>query len=419
MYNKFRGIDMKKINILKIRAEKIALFNEGVFEVDFTNQMQVTNIDKDHPFYNVFSSVYLPKYLAFNGVNSAGKTTVIEIIGFFIEFFLNCVSLDDQKVHKILDKFYIEQDIKFTMFFEYRGLVYKVITDITKDYNDNARFNIIKEQVYTKKYNSLTTKKSLFDEGYYPMDDIEKQTSLASNFMFKKHSILMVLTGFGGALGNSVYQGDMGVDIDKGNQYLSTYFQSLQIDLIKYLDPSIKNITPQLTFSDSAFRPKANKSYSVEMESGEEFEMSDVQIYSILSSGTRRALMMFKDIRKVLRLGGYFVVDELELSLNRSVVNDIIRLFESHSTNPNHATLIFSTHYIEILDTFERNDQIFVIHRNEKYKIVTTNYSSLEKKNVLKKSESFFADTFNLGTAIEYNKYQEMRKSFVLDDKYE
>ena len=111
------------------------------------------------------------------------------------------------------------------------------------------------------------------------------------------------------------------------------------------------------------------------------------------------------------------MIDELELSLNRTIVNDIIKLFESHNTNPFNATLIFSTHYVELIDIFDRNDQIFFVHRDKNYGIEMTNYSVVERKNQLKKSESFFADTHQLGTAIQYSKFTNMLRSFIFKVK--
>lgn len=43
--------------------------------------------------------------------------------------------------------------------------------------------------------------------------------------------------------------------------------------------------------------------------------------------------------------------------------------FTDPKTNPNRATLIFSTHYSEILDDLERGDAIYLARRDERIEL--------------------------------------------------
>ena len=63
--------------------------------------------------------------------------------------------------------------------------------------------------------------------------------------------------------------------------------------------------------------------------------------------------------------GGYLIVDELENHFNKEIAATLVRFFLDKKVNKKGATLIFSTHYSELLDEFERNDNIYIIRNKE------------------------------------------------------
>ena len=409
---------MNRINILKLTADNVSLFSHNHFELDFTNKIQVTNYNFDHPFYNVFSRLFLPKYIAFNGVNSSGKTTIVEMISFFIFYHINLLSIESRECIKILDKFHIGKDMVFTMYFELKGKIYKVITTIgtpSEKYDVlglGFPFEVKNEEVYIKDINSRTPRKLLFEEDFKLVHSYATLNEKEQRLIKGKNTSLLLITGFASTFGTSLCE--MNTQNDQVDAF--GYLNAKNLPIIQYLDPSIRTIKDSAREIKRKNETIITKTLIVEFENNTKYELSPQELYSILSSGTKRALKILNDVRKVLRLGGYYLIDELELSLNRSIVNDIINLFESNKTNPYNATLIFTTHYVELVDSFDRNDQIFFVHRDHDYGIEITNYSDVDRKNQLKKSESFFADTHNLGTAIEYKKYLNMRDSFTLSE---
>ena len=74
------------------------------------------------------------------------------------------------------------------------------------------------------------------------------------------------------------------------------------------------------------------------------------------------------------------------------------------------AMLIFSTHYPELLDEFERNDNIYII-RNRKG-VSIENLSNLLKRNDIKKSEAYQSGLLE-GTAPMYEAYMALKKSLI------
>ena len=58
--------------------------------------------------------------------------------------------------------------------------------------------------------------------------------------------------------------------------------------------------------------------------------------------------------------GGYLLIDEIENHFNKEIVSTIIRLFLDSRLNKFGAVLIYSTHYPEILDIYDKNDSIYI-----------------------------------------------------------
>ena len=103
-------------------------------------------------------------------------------------------------------------------------------------------------------------------------------------------------------------------------------------------------------------------------------------------------------------------MDELENHFNKSIVQNFIRLFLNPAINKKGAALIFSSHYIELLDIFERCDFIY-INRHQNGGLTVENLSTILTRNDIKKSEAYQSNLLN-GTAPEYEDYHEWLKRF-------
>jgi AAA15 family ATPase/GTPase len=85
------------------------------------------------------------------------------------------------------------------------------------------------------------------------------------------------------------------------------------------------------------------------------------------SDGTRKLMALAPAIESALRTGGVLLVDELELEIHPMLVNYIVAKFQSKSSNPNGAQIIFTTHNTELMNLeLLRKDQLyFVDKRND------------------------------------------------------
>lgn len=135
-----------------------------------------------------------------------------------------------------------------------------------------------------------------------------------------------------------------------------------------------------------------------------------LELNHYLSSGTIKGIITFTMIRDILKSGGYLVLDEIENHFNKEIVTTLIRFFMDMRLNKNGGTLIFSTHYPEILDEYDRNDSINII-RN-KNGITVENLSHILKRNDIKKSEAYQSG-FLEGTVPAYEAYLKLKKSIA------
>jgi AAA15 family ATPase/GTPase len=72
-------------------------------------------------------------------------------------------------------------------------------------------------------------------------------------------------------------------------------------------------------------------------------------------------------ILRTLEKGGLMIVDELDTSLHPFITKMIVMIFQSETTNPKNAQLIFTTHDVSLLDRdLIRRDQVWIAEKNEK-----------------------------------------------------
>ena len=104
------------------------------------------------------------------------------------------------------------------------------------------------------------------------------------------------------------------------------------------------------------------------------------------------------------------IVDELENHFNHEIVSTLIRFYLDKKVNTGGAVMLFSTHYAELLDEFERNDNIYIVRNRNG--ITAENLSTILKRNDIKKSEAYQSG-FLEGTVPMYDAYMALKSSII------
>ena len=83
------------------------------------------------------------------------------------------------------------------------------------------------------------------------------------------------------------------------------------------------------------------------------------------SSGTKKMFSLYQTLLDVLRKGGVFFADELDIKLHPLLMRNILLTFTDKEKNPNNAQLIFTTHNTIYMDMdLLRRDEIWFVEKD-------------------------------------------------------
>ena len=101
-------------------------------------------------------------------------------------------------------------------------------------------------------------------------------------------------------------------------------------------------------------------------------------------------------------------MDEIENHFNKEIVTTLVRFFMDSRFNKNGGTLIFTTHYPELLDEYDRNDGIYLVRKCNG--ITVESLSGILIRNDIKKSEIYQSGVIE-GATLAYETYIHLKKS--------
>ena len=90
------------------------------------------------------------------------------------------------------------------------------------------------------------------------------------------------------------------------------------------------------------------------------YELSDSELVYMLFSGTTKSVLLYIFVVAALENGFDLLIDEVENHFHKTLVENVTSLFKDKTVNKKSATLIFTTHYCEVLDLFNRQDNIWI-----------------------------------------------------------
>ena len=378
------------MKVLRITAQGLPLFKEEL-DISFFAQQRVADDDKDllHP---LFSNIYMNCSNAFIGINAAGKTSVMKVILLALNL------LNNQPVNHIPTKDILgdtDMAVINTYFYSDAGEICRLETVIKteKTRTDSCYYKIVGEILWTKPQDLVTARKNLTDFSAYEPTAVRAEEEFLSDDVSiiiaynKKHNEQMDIVNL----------------LSFTNINILPFAEEIPAEIISFLDPTVEKLY---------FDTREGKTLiHLQFKGREEIVLNNpIDLNYYLSSGTIKGIVAFTLTKEVLKSGGYLVMDEIEKHFNKEIVSTLIRFFMDTRLNKNGGTLIFTTHYPELLDEYDRNDSIHII-RN-KNGIVVDNLSNILKRNDIKKSDAYQSG-FLEGTAPMYESYMRLRKSIA------
>lgn len=380
------------MKLLRITAEGLPLFKEKL-DLSFYAQQRV---EEEHRniLYPLFSNIYLNSANGFIGINASGKTSVLKVI-LLVLGIINNEPINHIETKDILGN---AEEVKLNTYFYSRNMneICRLETIITshKSKSEGVRYSIISETIWIKTVEEVTTRKAMLNfDSYDPTiirssqeeflsDDVS--IMIARNKKTKEHIRIVNLLKY-------------------TNENVLPFSEDIPAEVITFLDPTIES----LHFDEKDKKPLIHLKFKGKKEI---LLNNPVELNNYLSSGTVKGMITFTLAQEVLQTGGYIIVDEVENHFNKEIVTTLMRFFMDNKLNKKGGTLIFSTHYPELLDEYDRNDSIFITRNRNG--ITVENLSNILKRNDIKKSDAYQSG-FLEGTTPTYEAYMQLKKSIA------
>ena len=378
------------MKLLQISVEGLALFKETL-NISFFAQQRVTDDDRE-TLYPLFSNLCLNPTNSFIGINASGKTSVLKLILMVLSM-LNNEPINHIKCRDVLGN---NKKVIINSYFysENKNEVcwLKTVIETTVEEGGNVIYRISDESLWSKPKDKVKTRKALTD---FSGKDPVLIRDYSEKFLPDDVSIMIA---YNKESKEKVHVSNL---LQFTNSNILPFSDNISTEIIRFLDPSIENLYFERVGTKSIIRLKFFDKKEITLNTPE-------QLNNYLSSGTIKGIIVFSQVKEVLLQGGYMIVDELENHFNKEIVFTLLRFFTDIELNRKGGTLLFSTHYPELLDEYDRNDSIYVV-RNRKG-ITVDNLCSLLKRNDIKKSEAYQSGLLE-GTTPVYEAYLQLKKN--------
>lgn len=394
---------MDNLAILNIKFNKINIFDK-IINFDFFTNDKV--FDREGTS-NISRSVNSNNVISIVGLNAVGKTTLLKIIHFILEIIINNKSLNEIK--NLL--FFSIDSFNYEVTFYQNNTFHKISSFVERDVDVKNELKIKYKNEYLKSVSKskikskVDLKKFISEELNDNNSDLirENLDSQLKQILKEDDSIIAIITK-----DNGVLVQDM---IDSVNLNFLNVKNSVPVEVLNLFDENIDYIKHENEDINSNVMLKFKNSNGV-FSTGNRLAWGE-----LISSGTIKGNSLADITLDVLKYGGYLLVDEIENHLNKQLVKVFIDLFKDKTINTNGATIVFTTHYPELMDFMNRSDNIYVLRRNKEKKATIELLSDLVERDDLKKSDILLSNYIK-GTAPSYENikhFKDYMKSEVLN----
>lgn len=375
------------LTLLKIRVSGYRMLDND-FEIDFVSRARAESDENDSSeIFEVAEGLHVFNVIALTGSNSSGKSTVLSLIHKVLLF----MKTGRWKYRK---NDFSSAALKLHIEFFLNGTVYLYDSTILPLQMDSGLeigtpYCTIKEELLRyAEYKASVSKRyadSLKFEADLNATGLDDTSKLV--FLCKDHINGDFLKPF---FNNGLIVNERFFDC------LQYFDRSLTLEIIRLLDDSIEVL--HYAGKDSVEFKRFGEPLT---------NISKTELLSLLSNGTIKGIELYIRTVTLLKHGGILLIDEIENCFHKNLVNNILFLLTDKTINRKNAQLVFSTHYVEILDVLNRRDNIFILHKtNSKIKMQNL-YSDYGIRTELSKSKRFNNNAF--GTLLNYERLMKVK----------
>ena len=385
------------MKVLRICAEGLPLFKQRL-DICFYAQQRV-NEDNKELLYRLSAkpSVYLNTANAFIGINASGKTSVLKVIQLALSI-VNNEPINHVEAKTILGG---TEKAVFEIYFVYENQKFCRLETIITSRKSKAGgyvYSISDEKLWEKEMKSASSKRALMD-----FSGLDPAAVRDVNEMFLPDDVSFIIA----------YNKKMKEQLEVYNLLSFTninilpFSEDIPSEIITFLDPTIEKL----------YFTRENERNLIHLKFYKEDEIilnDSIELEKYLSWGTIKGIVTFSMAKEVLKSGGYLLIDEIENHFNKEIVATLLRFFMDSGLNKYGGTIIYSTHYPELLDEYDRNDAIYIVRNRNG--ITAENLSNILKRNDIKKSDAYQSG-FLEGTTPAYEAYMKLKKSLIASIK--
>jgi AAA15 family ATPase/GTPase len=306
--------------------------------------------------------------LAIFGANASGKSNVIQAL----DYLLLLMTYGNHDTHLIfkqrksnhfkLDSSCATKSTRFELRVAFDTNIYTYSLEINQNYVISEKLDYAlsltkrTRRLFHRQWNE-DEKKSIWKNGAdFTGNHIQLQGNIRENELFITQLIKLKINTIERLSSwllcrlNGIRLGDEEYDVYFIKTLLNSEGVSNEIhqqasSLVKKFDTGLSNI-----IIEQELEKKFGYSIYAEHTIGEEGKIR--WNFDEESLGTQRLFSLAYRIVFTLGLGGLTIVDELGTNIHPNIVRNIVRIFQSHKTNPGNAQLIFTSHD----NTLQRNN---------------------------------------------------------------
>ncbi len=368
------------MKLLRVKADHFKNCVDG-FTIDLVAKSRKTTEDKEYELQEIAPELHVYNTMAFIGKNASGKTSAADLLD-------ACYSILGE--FRLEDKSYSYDGVELEIVFYHENYIYKYETKLGADISLGNRAVFMNEHIYRKQYYK-TNVKEIFDADSFVeitgLGDLPEDTSNVFFVLKKKQTRAIFFDSFG-----------------KGADTYEMMFKALQnydidtkilANIMKIFDENIEDLQ------------KLDEHNYKLVFNGEAKTISDTQLVYMLSSGTTKGLLLYTLMVASLKEGFDLLIDEVENHFHKTLVENMISLYKDKTVNRHNATLIFTTHYCEVLDQMGRQDNIWIC-KSGKHVSLSNMYVDYQIRPELLKSKQYYNNAFQ--TAVNYDELMNLKR---------
>ncbi len=291
------------------------------------------------------------------------------------------------------DKHYDYNGVQLEIIFYQNGFNYRYNTDLKSDSSPDNNAIFYNQTIERKRY-FKSKLKAIYDDVDFERVQIRGELPEDTSdlfFILKKQEVRAVYFDCNG----------------NGSDTYRLVFQAIK----KYRVP-MDVVTSVISIFDEniqEIKKSDDHNYAVTYLNDVRF-VSDKEMLYLLSSGTTKGLYLYIMVVVSLREGFDLLIDEVETHFHKTLVENLITLYKTSLVNKHGASLFFTTHYCEVLDFFNRQDNVWVC-RSEQNIEVKSIFDGYKVRPGLLKSNQYYSNAFQ--TAVNYTALMDFKRTLM------